>query len=114
MDEPRWPTDWVRVALPGVVLAIVRGEESYGYLIAQRLSAAGFGEVKGSVLYPLLARLEQDGALASTWREGAGGPGRKYYTLTAVGHERLEEYRTAWVRFSDSTTALLTSTRDEQ
>jgi PadR family transcriptional regulator PadR len=114
MDEQRWPTDWVRVALPGVVLAIVRDEESYGYLIAQRLSTAGFGEVKGSVLYPLLARLEQDGALASAWRQGAGGPGRKYYTLTAAGRRRLEEFRATWARFSDSTTAILTSTKDAQ
>ena len=114
MDESPWPTDWVRVALPGAVLAIVRDEESYGYLIAQRLGAAGFGSVKGSVLYPLLTRLEQDGALASTWREGSGGPGRKYYTLTDVGQQRLDEYSTAWARFTTSTAAVLAPTKDAQ
>ena len=114
MDESLWPTDWVRVALPGVVLAIVRDEESYGYLIAQRLNAAGFGSVKGSVLYPLLTRLESDGALASTWREGAGGPGRKYYTITNAGQERLEVYTTSWARFTHSTAAVLASTKGAQ
>ena len=114
MDESPWPADWVRVALPGVVLAIVRDEESYGYLIAQRLSATGFGSVKGSVLYPLLTRLESDGALASSWREGAGGPGRKYYTLTDVGHTRLANYTTAFARFTTSTAAALASTKDAQ
>jgi len=116
MDESPWPADWVRVALPGVVLAIVRDEESYGYLIAQCLGAAGFGSVKGSVLYPLLTRLEQDGALASTWREGAGGPGRKYYTITDLGRERLTGYTSAWAHFASSTAAILapTKTKDAQ
>ena len=111
MDESPWPADWVRVALPGVVLAIVRNEESYGYLIAQRLDGAGFGSVKGSVLYPLLTRLEQDGALASAWREGAGGPGRKYYTITDVGQKRLADYAAAWARFTAATTAVLAPTK---
>ena len=64
MESIEWPSEWARAALPAAVLALVSDEDAYGYLIAQRLAAAGFGTVKGSTLYPLLARLEQDGSLA--------------------------------------------------
>ena len=107
MESTDWPSEWVRAGLPSAVLALVSTEDAYGYLIAQRLAAAGFGAIKGSTLYPLLARLEQDGTLTSTWQEGAGGPGRKYYSITELGRRRLEEHRSAWADFTTKTTALL-------
>lgn len=107
MEDNDWPSEWTRAALPGAVLAIVDREAAYGYLIAQRLASAGLGVIKGSTLYPLLARLEQDGDLSSRWEEGAGGPGRKYYTITAAGARRREELRDAWANFAAMTTLLL-------
>lgn len=103
----QWPSEWTRAALPGAVLALVSDEDAYGYLIAQRLSAAGFGTIKGSTLYPLLARLEHDGLLASTWQDGAGGPGRKYYSVTEAGLHALDEHREAWADFTARTMAAL-------
>jgi PadR family transcriptional regulator, regulatory protein PadR len=111
MEKASWPTEWTRSALPGAVVALVSDEEAYGYVIAQRLASAGFGAIKGSTLYPLLARLEQDGTLVSTWREGIGGPGRKYYTVTATGEQWLDEFRTAWADFTMATTTVLAKTK---
>lgn len=105
MESTNWPSEWVRAALPSAVLALVSDEDAYGYLIAQRLGAAGFGAIKGSTLYPLLARLEQDGTLASTWQEGDGGPGRKYYSITESGRRLLDEHRSAWADFTTKTSA---------
>ncbi|MFJ5000203.1 PadR family transcriptional regulator [Microbacterium sp. NPDC088619] len=107
MESIEWPSEWARAALPAAVLALVSDEDAYGYLIAQRLAAAGFGTVKGSTLYPLLARLEQDGSLASTWRDGDGGPGRKYYSVTDAGRHSLDEHRAAWADFTTRTMAVL-------
>ncbi len=45
------PSDWLRAVLPMAVLATVAEAETYGYAVAQRLQAAGFGAVKGGTLY---------------------------------------------------------------
>jgi PadR family transcriptional regulator, regulatory protein PadR len=46
-------------------------------------------KLPSGTLYPMLARLQQDGLVGSEWeaqREDAGGrPPRKYYRLTAEG-----------------------------
>ena len=77
--------EWQRGVLATCALAVLADGEAHGYAIAQRLQAAGIGPVRGGALYPVLNRLEQDGLLVSTWQEGAGGPGRKVFRLTASG-----------------------------
>lgn len=111
MDAPRWPAEWLRSALSGAVLSIVSEGETYGYEIAQRLADGGMGVVKGGTLYPLLARLEQDGDVTATWREGTSGPGRKYYALTEAGTVRLEAHRRDWAAFTEASTAIIMGTR---
>ena len=76
--------------LPLLVLAILGRGECYGYDLARQLEAAGLGTLKGGTLYPVLARLERDGLVDIRWSEAAGGPARKYYRLTAAGHDQLE------------------------
>lgn len=105
--EPAWPSDWLRAALPLCVLAVVAEEETYGYAIAQRLRDAGLGAVKGGTLYPVLNRMEQDGLLRSSWREGAGGPGRKFFAATDAGLADLAGRTAAWHLFTRRASALL-------
>ena len=107
MDSVQWPAEWLKGPLTPAVLAIVGEGETYGYLIAQGLADAGLGTVKGGTLYPLLARLEQDGLVSATWREGTGGPGRKYYAITPEGASRLRELRTDWREFASRVTAII-------
>ncbi|WP_312171123.1 PadR family transcriptional regulator [Microbacterium sp.] len=114
MDPTQWPAEWTRAALAGAILALVNDEDAYGYLIAQRLTAAGFGAIKGSTLYPLLARLEKDGALGSAWQDGDGGPGRKYYSITDAGRQMLDEHRRAWADFTTKTTAVLGENKESR
>ena len=109
MQTDAWPPEWMRAALPLAVLAVVAAEETYGYAIAQRLQAAGFGAVRGGTLYPVLNRLEQDGLVTSSWREGAGGPGRKFFTVTADGRAHLAERSAAWQTFTERAARLLPS-----
>lgn len=99
----------MRGVLPLCILAVVAAEETYGYAVAQRLQRAGLGQVKGGTLYPVLTRLERDGLLTSTWREGAGGPGRKFFTATAAGRAALEHRTSGWLAFTARATDLLTS-----
>lgn len=82
---------------------------TYGYAIAAALQSAGLGAVKGGTLYPLLARLEAADLLSNEWREGDGGPGRKYFSLTRAGFAELDRQRRLWNEFAHRTSELLNS-----
>ncbi|MFK8907400.1 PadR family transcriptional regulator [Streptomyces sp. YS-3] len=98
---------WLRASLPLCLLGVLATEgESYGYALIQRLGEAGLGGLKAATLYPALGRLEEEGAVEVRWSAGDGGPGRKYYRLTAAGHTRLaEEYR-SWRALDDVVSTL--------
>ena len=107
MHERSWPSDWMRSVLSLAVLAIVAEGETYGYAVAQRLAAAGLGAVKGGTLYPVLTRLEEEGLLASHWQAGDGGPGRKYFSVTAEGRTELHRRTDDWLTFTEQASRLL-------
>lgn len=107
MDREDLPTEWLRAVLPLVVLSTVSAGETYGYAVGQQLKAAGLGTVKGGTLYPILNRLEEDGLLISTWREGIAGPGRKFFTITAPGREHLAHRSEEWHAFTERAAGLL-------
>ncbi len=109
MDEQNWPGEWMRGVLSLCVLAVVAEQETYGYAVAQRLQVAGLGSIKGGTLYPVLTRLEQEGLLASTWREGDGGPGRKFFAATPAGRLALAGRTDSWLTFTERAAGLLTS-----
>lgn len=70
-----------------VLYAISKGE-SYGYKIISDLN--GVIEISESTLYPILKRLEANGALTTYTRE-YGGRLRRYYKITQTGIKKLEE-----------------------
>lgn len=107
MDAEQWPGEWMRGVLSLCVLAVVAEDETYGYAVAQRLQEAGLGVVKGGTLYPVLARLEQEGLLESTWREGHGGPGRKVFAVTEAGRSALADRSRDWTTFTERASGLL-------
>ncbi len=109
METEQWPPEWQRGFLEVMVLSAVatEGEPTYGYRIVQHLESAGFGQVKGGTLYPILARLESSGLVASHWGEGDGGPGRKFVQLTPEGRTRLEELATRWCGFQQAIDRLI-------
>lgn len=109
MPDERWPAEWMRAVLSLSVLSIVADEETYGYVIARRLDDAGFGTVKGGTLYPILGRLEDDGLVTSSWRQGEGGPGRKYFAVTPAGRAALGERTERWAAFAATTNGLFTT-----
>ncbi len=48
------------------------------------------------MLYPVLHRLEAQGLVASTWRDGESGRRRKYYRIRREGLAHLEAQRDQW------------------
>lgn len=111
MTANDWPPEWQRGVLATSALAVLAEGGAHGYAVAQRLQAAGIGAVKGGTLYPVLNRLEEEGAVTSAWQEGEGGPGRKVFTLTDAGRARLATLRDGWQPFAAAMTALLDPAR---
>ena len=99
--------EWQRGVLASCALGVLARGSAHGYAVAQQLQTAGIGPVKGGALYPVLNRLEQEGALTSVWQEGQGGPGRKVFTLTSAGRSRLEELRQQWRPFAAAVDVVL-------
>lgn len=89
-SEPR-----IHGLLQAWLLLILAERENHGYELVRQLSHELPEEIvpDPGVIYRMLRRLEQDGALSSTLRSSAGGPARKVYTLTAAGRSYLERWR---------------------
>ena len=101
------PGEWLRGVLDVCVLAVLAEGSTYVYAITARLDELGLGAVKGGTLYPLLVRLEQADLVTTQWRPGVGGPGRKYFALTAAGRTELDRRGSAWRAFAGLTVAIV-------
>lgn len=83
------------------VLLLLRHRDAYASEIIARLKEARMIVMEGT-LYPLLTRLKNDGLLTYRWEESPSGPPRKYYSLTPVGCEFLQQLRISWQEINDS------------
>lgn len=96
-----------RGVLPYCVLALLRTRELYGFELVRTL-AEKEGMVTGEgTIYPLLARLRQQGLVDTSWQESASGPPRRYYRLTSAGEGALSDFERDWRRLRDSVDDLL-------
>jgi PadR family transcriptional regulator PadR len=89
------------------VLAVLRGEDGYGYDVLRRLRQAGLEEVGDASVYGTLRRLFNAGDLTSYVVPSEEGPHRKYYGLNDSGRRRLAEASKTWRAFSDTMDGLL-------
>src|ERR1700753_1161029 len=70
----------------------------HGYGIARRIEQIS-GEllaVNQGTLYPVLLKLEQEGAVASEWRPSENNRRARFYRLTRAGHRLLEVELQDW------------------
>jgi PadR family transcriptional regulator PadR len=108
--ETRNPaTELRRGVLELCVLAVLQRGESYAFDIVRDLSDAGELLTSEGTIYPLLARMREQGMVTTTWRESASGPPRRYYRLTDGGRRALVGMTGDWARFRDGVDALLAS-----
>jgi PadR family transcriptional regulator, regulatory protein PadR len=73
------------------VMGALYHERHYGYSLVRVLYEHGSILLKEGTVYPILARLDRDGLVASEWVESVQGPPRKYYALTASGRQLFDE-----------------------
>mgnify|MGYP003510026237 FL=1 len=81
------------------VLALLRSGPAYGLELATRLGSRQVLLGNEGTLYPLLSRLRRQELVETNWQESDSGPPRRYYQLTAAGHEALETFTGVWAPF---------------
>ncbi len=75
------------------VLRAIKNEDSYGYKIIKDMKP--YIEMSESTLYTILKRLETAQMLTVRTVEH-GGRLRKYYHITEVGLQRIEDFKEEW------------------
>ena len=70
----------------------------HGYGIARRIEqiSRDLLSVNQGTLYPVLLRLEQEGAIASQWGPSENNRRARFYRLTRAGHKLLEAEKRDW------------------
>lgn len=86
----------MRGTLEGCILKIIRQRTTYGYEILEYLKHIGFMDIAEGTIYPLLLRLEKQGAICAEMRPSPLGPRRKYYTITPAGEAYLAAFEACW------------------
>lgn len=89
-------------------------EPLYGYQIGQSLdSEDGEPIIKQGALYPVLRSLENSGLLSSSVEPSVSGPPRKYYTITDLGTQTLDEWVRIWKQFKAFADNILEGDHDD-
>ena len=94
------------------VLSLLKKRDRYGYEISEYL--AGHIPISDGTVYPILRKLRTDGLLTTYLQEESGGPPRKYYKLTALGHETYEADRSEYLKFAQTVQNLLEEKDDDE
>jgi transcriptional regulator len=70
----------------------------HGYAIARRIEqiSGDLLSVNQGTLYPVLLRLEQEGAIASDWATSENNRRARFYRLTRAGQKLLEVEKRDW------------------
>jgi transcriptional regulator len=77
----------------------------HGYGIARRIEqiSGDLLAVNQGTLYPVLLKLEQEGAIASEWGASENNRRARFYRLTRTGHKLLQAETRDW----EQTTAII-------
>jgi PadR family transcriptional regulator PadR len=87
----------------------------HGFGIARRIEQTSdhLLSINQGTLYPVLLRLEQDGAIASQWGVSENNRKARFYRITKRGLKQLETEVSQWSQASDIV-ARFVALRDEQ
>ncbi|HOY39305.1 MAG: PadR family transcriptional regulator [Bacteroidales bacterium] len=83
------------------ILLIISRKDAYVPDVISLLKDSGLHVVEGT-LYPLLMRLKNNGCLDYRWEESSSGPPRKYYKITEMGLQILQELDRDWHELEES------------
>ena len=85
-------TEMLKGVLEGSILEIIKRGSTYGYEITQQLRKLGFEDVVEGTVYTILVRLERNNLVSIERKPSEVGPPRKFYSLTDLGLDELENF----------------------
>jgi transcriptional regulator len=93
--------EWKKGSAELLVLSLLEDQPRHGYDISKLIASRSGGALQFHVtsLYPLLHRLEQEGAIEGRWVEKAEQRRRRYYSLTPEGKKVLLSKQQSWRDF---------------
>lgn len=91
-------------------------EPMYGYQVTKLLEPENNVEpiIKPGALYPVLRSLEKSGLLSSSVEPSVSGPPRRYYVITPLGRQTLEEWKGIWQEIRSFTETILQGEENDQ
>jgi len=83
----------------------------HGYGLARRIEqiSGDLLSVNQGTLYPVLLRLEQEGAVASDWGASENNRRARFYRLTRAGRRQLQAELDGWQQTSEIIARFLTA-----
>ncbi|KAF0247441.1 MAG: transcriptional regulator PadR-family [bacterium] len=92
-----------------LILKTLALEPMHGWGISQRIEQISQGvlSINQGSLYPALHRLEKQGWINSEWGSSENNRQAKYYQLTPIGKNQLEEETQNWEQLAAAITLIL-------
>ncbi len=79
---------------PAFILLFLAQKTAYGSLLLTSMQAElPHCKLDSAVIYRSLQELEKQGAVEAYWDTSEPGPAKKWYKITFVGLEKLDEYK---------------------
>jgi PadR family transcriptional regulator PadR len=112
MSPDTHKSDLLQGTLDMLILKVVALGSIHGYAIAQRIQQMSDSvlQVQQGSLYPALHRLEKRRWLKAEWAASDTGREARFYTLTKLGRQQLEEQQVNWDRLSTAIAGILRTT----
>lgn len=101
-----WQTQLRKGILDIVIMNLLSHGPCHGYEMVRQLKTIQGLTMREGNIYPILARLEQDGLIESYTESSTDGPPRKYFRLTTAGREILGQMNQHWQQMIDSITQI--------
>jgi PadR family transcriptional regulator PadR len=102
LDLNNWQTQLRKGLLDIVILNLLQTGRYHGYEMVQKLKHNQGLIIREGNIYPILARLQTDGLVASYSEPSRDGPPRKYFRLTESGQKTLNEMNEHWDKIIES------------
>jgi len=96
ISNEKWDVQLRKGSLELVVLAALKKRELYGLELLKLLQEFETMSITEGTLYPLLDRLKRDGLISAQWQQEGDSRPRKYYQLTIIGAQKLDEMAGRW------------------
>ncbi|WP_297788647.1 PadR family transcriptional regulator [uncultured Anaerococcus sp.] len=93
--------------IEGIILHIIKNNETYGYEIVEELKNSGFYAMTEGTVYPILQRLSKKGFILGAYKKSKIGPRRKYYYISPKGSEYLRGFYESFDELSLATSRVL-------